>query len=65
MAVSDKIDAQRRYCKANGLPMFAPGNGACPYCGRDIYDGPHGYTAKRAGSSLITGCPHCHHSFVD
>lgn len=65
MALKERIDAQRKYCQANSLPMFAPGNGACPFCGRDIYSGPYGYDEKRAGGTLITGCPYCHRSFVD
>ena len=25
----------------------------------------HGISVERAGRELTTGCPHCHHSFVD
>ena len=58
-------DAQRQYCRANSVPMFAPTTGFCPNCGRNIYDGPYGYTEAKAGSTLITGCPYCHRSYVD
>lgn len=31
------INAQRKYCKATGLPHFAPDNGICWSCHRNIY----------------------------
>lgn len=54
----------RAYCAARaaqGLPHFAPR--ACFSCGNDIYADKH--TAMRAVRELITGCPHCHRSFVE
>lgn len=67
------IQAQEDYCERNECPMFAPGNGLCPRCGRNIYE-PHrfrdhntvyGIAVNQAGSTLITGCPHCNYSFVE
>lgn len=57
-----KIDAQKRYCKANDLPHFAPFDGYCFSCGRQIYEE---ITLKKAKTDLITGCPWCHRSFCD
>ena len=58
------IDAQRRYCEARELPHFAPSDGICYSCGRDIY-AKGGVTAEEAGSRLITGCPFCLRTYVD
>ena len=70
--------AQIQYCGRKQLPMFAPYSGHCPRCGRNIYDqittkygggipgyARTGYSVEAAGKMLITGCPHCHATFVD
>lgn len=64
--------AQKEYCKSNGYPMFAPNNGICYSCGRNIYHkvvyhsgNVGGISVKKAGSTLITGCPFCNRSYVD
>jgi hypothetical protein len=54
-------EAQRALCKANGWPHFAPR--VCWHCRREIYSHPSAQSA--AGTSLITGCPHCHASYCD
>jgi hypothetical protein len=56
--------AQRRYCAAKSLPMFAPSDGRCGWCHGDI-DGKGRYSVEEAGSGMITGCPICHRSFCD
>ena len=67
--------AQERYCNEHEIPVFAPRNGWCHSCGRNIYE-PYTYrgredntyygiSVEEAGSRLITGCPHCNHSFVE
>lgn len=65
-------EAQEAYCDEHECPMFAPRGGLCPRCGRDIYlptNGPRGmvfgYSVEYAENHLITGCPHCNHSFVE
>ena len=69
-------DAQARYCVEARSPLFAPGKGTCWNCGKNIYkahrhvtrDGREyttGYAVQEAEGRLITGCPHCHKSFVD
>lgn len=44
---------------------FAPLNGRCYKCGKDITEGENGITLEDLGDYIITGCPHCHYSFCD
>lgn len=69
--VRSAIEAQKQYCEDNHEPLFAPQDGFCHSCGQQIYaDIPTnwgndwGY-ADRADKELITGCPHCHRSYID
>lgn len=65
--------AQAEYCRGAGLPHFAPADGRCYRCHAQIYESQprtdgtvsRGIDVYRAGHSLITGCPHCHYSFVE
>ena len=69
--------AQRRFCRSHDLPRFAPNDGWCYYCHNQIYAmakhiDPYtgavsytGITTDEAESTLVTGCPHCHRSYVD
>ena len=57
----DKIRAQIAFCKSIGTEYFAPLNGKCYRCGRDIYEK---ISLEDAGTRLVTGCRHCHYSFV-
>lgn len=70
--------AQKKYCQEKGLPLFAPVDGVCWGCYRNIYSCvshkdsiiPYhfyytGITAEQAGKFHITGCPHCNKSFCD
>jgi len=59
--VQEKIEAQREFCKRTKTPHFAPGNGVCWRCGRQIYDR---ISMESAANHLVTGCPHCHRSYV-
>ena len=75
--VMSSIACQKKYCEENGYPMFAPPDGVCYFCGKNIYSprlakgyGGHketytGIPTFRAGCILITGCPHCNYSFVE
>lgn len=70
---------QEEYCKANELPHFAPSDGRCYSCNRQIYEemkhdriingleSPYmtGISVEKASSVLITGCPHCNYSYCD
>lgn len=44
---------------------FAPSNGICWRCGRNIAEGANGITLEKLGDYIITGCPHCNYSFCD
>lgn len=61
--ISRAVEAQERYCEENELPCYAPSNGRCPNCQRNIY--LDGYGIRHASRNLITCCPHCHYSFVE
>jgi len=54
--MTDKLEVQRMYCAAKGIPMFAPP--VCHTCGRS-------WTTALSGESHITGCPHCHRSWSE
>ena len=68
---SEARAAQDKYCKEKGYPHFAPMGGRCWNCNEDIYtEIDHGgyktgISVEKAGSTLITGCPHCHRSYCD
>lgn len=69
------IAAQERYQAKSQSPKFAPENGVCYSCKLNIYSkvehesfgGSYdtGFDVGRAGSELVTGCPHCNKSFCD
>lgn len=68
---------QIEYCKRTGAPHFAPQDGYCWKCGRDIYapetrkndytgkEFQIGISVKEASESLVTGCPFCHRSYCE
>ena len=62
--VRQAIAAQKQYCKDNKAPHFAPEDGFCYSCGKQIYD-KNGRSIEFAATELITGCPHCHRSYCD
>ena len=65
--------AQMRYCQEHEVPHFAPMDGYCHFCNRNIYvpvfdvstGKAMGYSVEEAATSLITCCPYCHHTYVD
>lgn len=65
--------AQKRYCDEHEVPQFAPSNGWCNACGRNIYEPytyrstghTYGISVEEAGKRLITCCPHCNASYTD
>ena len=61
------IEAQRGYCEKMGAPHFAPPDGECWRCGKNIYQSYEraGYTNETASTKLITGCPHCNISYCE
>lgn len=60
--VLEKIQAQKNYCQENKVPYFAPGNGICWKCRKQVYNA---ITMESASTQLITGCPYCHRSYCD
>lgn len=60
--IKEKIQAQKDYCKKNGVPFFAPENGKCWNCRNQIFNR---YSLEEAGNHIITGCPYCHRSYCD
>ena len=44
---------------------FAPLNGICHHCGRDITKGDRAITVESLGNYIIIGCPYCHRSYCD
>ena len=69
--VPEAIAAQRKYCKENRMPYFAPQYGICWRCHRNIYkpivheNRTTGISVEDAGKRLITGCPHCSWSYCE
>lgn len=66
------IDAQRMYCEETKSPHFAPYDGYCYSCGKQIYsptETKHGYTVgitvEQATNYLVTSCPYCNASYCD
>ena len=57
-SIADAIRAQEMLCSARGVPHFAPRNGICWSCQRQIYE-------ELDGTSYVTGCPFCHRSYCD
>lgn len=44
---------------------FAPLNGRCWNCGKDITKGEKAITVEKLGDYIITGCPYCHRSYCE
>lgn len=59
--ITARRKAQIKYCTEHSI-LFAPSDGICWNCGKQIYDA---ITLEYASTQLVTGCPHCHRSFVD
>lgn len=73
--------AQQEYCDRTGAPHFAPKSGICWNCHQNIYEAVEhtvrdyqtsdittyitGIDVEKAGSELVTGCPHCCRSYCD
>ncbi len=56
--IREAIEAQEELCASRGLPQFAPHDGICWSCFRQIYE-------ELDGESFVTGCPFCHRSYCD
>ena len=60
----EKLFAQKAYCKETGLPFFAPNDGICYRCKKNIFSSDE-ITLDYARNKLITGCPYCCYSFCE
>ncbi len=63
--------AQEEYCKNKRVPHFAPNDGVCFRCKKDIYQ-QHGLRGYETGISLneantthVIYCPHCNFSYCN
>lgn len=62
---------QREFVLARKYPHFAPADGRCYSCNTQIYqqqdhgEYKSGVSVESASTGLVTGCPHCHHSYCD
>lgn len=56
--IQECIKRQYDVCHKERVPHFAPANGICIRCKRQIYQ-------VVDGSKFITGCPLCHYSYCD
>jgi hypothetical protein len=63
--------AQRNHCERSGDPHFAPRDGNCYRCKKNIYSEMDRGNGSKSGISveradgLITGCPHCNATYCD
>lgn len=60
--INKAIEAQIKFCEEKKLPLFAPVDGVCYKCNKNIYNA---ITIDKAKSELITGCPYCCQSYCD
>ena len=62
--IEEAKKAQVKYQEDTKSPDFAPGDGFCWGCKRNIYS-EGGIDVERASKELVTGCPFCHRSYCD
>lgn len=60
---SEACANQRKLCEEKGYPHFAPGDGICYDCRRQIYLHPR--ANDESDKSLITGCYYCFYSYCE
>lgn len=61
--IKEAIARQHKLCVTENLPNFAPNDGLCFDCRKNIYQD---YTRSGwLGYTHITGCPHCNYSFCE
>lgn len=56
------IKAQKELCKKTNFPMFAPDDGFCWSCHKQIFTNKNTW---RAHNEPMTGCPECSRSYCD
>jgi len=69
--ISKAMQAQKKLQATKGYPHFAPEDGQCYECRKNIYEEidhgefKTGISVEKATNKLITGCPHCHISYCE
>jgi hypothetical protein len=71
--INKAIALQSEMCAKTITPHLAPDDGICSRCHRNIYqdytvlNGRPGREELRGetGERIVTGCPHCFHSFCE
>lgn len=61
--LSEIYSVQKKLMGGSNIGPFAPASGICYSCRGQIYNS--GEFVARGMTELITGCPHCHYSFVE
>lgn len=62
--IKQAAKAQAARCEEMKWPNFAPGDGECYNCHKNIYQ-DYGDSKGWTGEYAVTGCPHCSISYVD
>lgn len=68
---SAAIEAQKKYCADNRLPLFAPHDGICNRCTNNIYrrkvsgTDQTGISVEKASTAHVLDCPHCRLSYCN
>ncbi len=57
----EKAVAQYMYCQKRGIEQFVGVVGYCWHCDKQVYEE---WDLESAASTLVTGCPYCHRSFI-
>jgi hypothetical protein len=60
-SIAESIANQSALCKANDYPHFAPRDGNCWKCRKNVYEHP----SENGGQTLVTGCPWCNWSYCE
>lgn len=66
--IKENIKAQEELCNRIDYPNFAPTDGFCWNCNRNIYQNYeiNGHNSNGYNGDIhITGCPHCNRSYCD
>lgn len=59
--IAESVANQSALCKEEGYPHFAPRDGVCWDCHKNIYEHHH----ENGGQRHVTGCPWCHWSYCE
>jgi hypothetical protein len=56
--IQERIKKHQALCAERNFPNFAPNNGKCFSCKKQVFE-------REDGTRFITGCPHCGRTFCD